>query len=377
MFGNFVLEAFYLFGSFQGIIIVFLLVTKARSRANNVLAVLIALLSAFLFEQVMFLNGGIQNYPHILYSTLPITFLIGPVIYHFVRLNTNTDQRWKWIYLTHLIPFAYEVAILIPFYGSPAETKISIYEYASQYQGTIIFDPFSFGYFLYLASTIIFLILSFRLLKNSKWTDNKGAKKRKVLMRIISLISVFLTLNFILFTAAFFHSDFMNEVLQLNPFLLSVLIHIIGFICYLNPEIIVNENNTKKYLTSGLSKLQVIELSESLKSVLEEKHLYLKDDLRPEVLASELGISTTNLSRVISEGLNTNFYNLINKYRINEAKKLCLSNEYSDAKLLHIALDSGFSNKSSFIRNFKKFTGMSPSDFKKNGIHSSEWNAKS
>ena len=376
MFGNFVLEAFYLFGSFQGIIIVFLLVVQGRSRANNVLAVLITLLSAFLFEQVMFLNGVIRDYPHILYSTLPITFLIGPVIYHFIRLNTNMDQRWKWIHLTYLIPFAYELAILIPFYGLPAETKISIYEYTIQHQGTIIFDQFSFGYLLYLSSTIFFLILSFRLLKHSKWTEKKGAKKRKVLMHILIAITGFLTLNFILFTTAFFQSYSLNEVQQLSSFLLSFLIHLIGFICYLNPEIIVKEKNTKKYITSGLSKHQVLELSESLKFLLEEKHLYLKEDLRPHILASALGISTSNLSRVISEGLNTNFYNLINEYRINEAKKLCLSSEYSDAKLIHIALDSGFSNKSSFIRNFKKFTGMSPSDFKKNGIHSSEWNAK-
>ncbi|MEX0288201.1 MAG: helix-turn-helix domain-containing protein, partial [Flavobacteriaceae bacterium] len=345
--------------------------------ANNVLAILIALLSAFLFEQVMFLNGGIKDYPHVLYSTLPITFLIGPVLYLFIRLNTKMDQGWKWIYLSYFIPFAYEVAILIPFYRLPPETKISIYEYAIRYQGPIIFDQFSFGYFLYLSSTIIFLIWSFRLLKNSKWAEKKGEKKRKVLMGILIAITVFLTLNFILFLTSFFHSYAIKEVQQLSPFLLSVLIHIIGFICYLNPEIIVNGNNAKKYSSSGLSKHQVKELSESLKFLLEEKNLYLKDDLKPQVLASELGISATNLSRVISEGLNTNFYNLINEYRINEAKKLCLSKEYLDAKLIHIALDSGFSNKSSFIRNFKKFTGMSPSDFKKNSIHSSEWNPKS
>ncbi len=375
MFGNFALESFYLFGSFQGIIIVILLTIKRRTKANNLLAILIALLSLFLFEQVMYLNSGIRKYPHILYSTLPVTFLVGPVIYHFVRLNTTSDQTWKWNHLIHLVPFAYELAILAPFYILPADIKISIYEYTLQPSGTKSFNQYSFGYLIYITSTLYFLSLSFRLLNRVNSQHKKEQKKRKLLLQVTMTMAIYLAINLILFIVTFFQPDFKTNVLQVSPLLLSILIHLIGLICFLNPDALTSGTKSIKYVNSGLSQQEVEKLGQSLVSALEEKSLFLNQELKPGELAKELGISTTDLSRVISEGLNTNFYNLINEHRVNKAKALLTSEHYADAKLVHIGLDSGFSNKSSFVRNFKRFTGMNPSDFRKKEHHSSEWNA--
>ena len=360
------LEYFYLFGAFQGVVLVVLLLAKARSKANYILVGLITLLSFYLFEQVLYLNRGISNYPHFLYITLPITFLIGPTVYHFVRLSTNPNQGWKWIYLVHLAPFIYEVAILIPFYSLPSETKLAVYEYSIQFKGTILFDQFSLGYLLYVFSTVYFLILSFRLLQHANPQKIKDNAKKRLLIHLIRATTVYLALNLILFIAAFFLPNF-KEVQLISPLLMSLLIHFMGFICYLNPDLIVSEESKPKYENSNLTNQDVENLSQSLNSVLKKKSLYLKCELKPKELSDELGISTTNLSRVISEGLNTNFYNLVNEQRVNRAKDLLVSNDYSTAKLLHIALDSGFTNKSSFVRNFKRFTGMTPSDFKKKG----------
>jgi len=360
------LEYFYLFGAFQGVVLVILLLVKARSKANYILVGLITLLSLYLLEQVLYLNRDISNYPHFLYVTLPITFLIGPVVYHFVRLSTNPDQGWKWIYLVHLAPFIYELAILIPFYNLPSETKLAVYEYSIQFQGTILFDQFSLGYLLYVFSTVYFLILGFRLLQNANPQNKKGKGKKRLLMHIIRATTVYLALNLILFIAAFFIPSF-KEVQFISPLLMSLLIHSLGFICYLNPNLIVSEESKPKYENSNLTNQDIENLAQSLNSVLRKNNLYLKWELKPQELSDELGISTTNLSRVISEGLNTNFYNLVNEQRVNRAKDLLVSNDYSDAKLLHIALDSGFTNKSSFVRNFKRFTGMTPSDFRKRG----------
>lgn len=375
MFGNFVLESFYLFGSFQGIIIVLLLTIKRRTKANNLLAFLITLLSLFLLEQVMFLNSGIRKFPHILYSTLPVTFLIGPVIYHFVRLNIKPQQGWHWHHLIHLIPFAYELAVLAPFYILPGDIKISIYELSLASSGSKTFTQYSFGYLMYVTSTLYLVIWSFRLLNQVDTNNKKEQKKRKLLLQVTSAMAIYLALNLVLFIVTFIQPDFKTSVQQIGPLLLSVLIHLIGLICFLDPDAISSDVKSMKYVNSGLSQQQVEKLGRSLLSVLEEKSLFLNQELNPKALANELGISTTDLSRVISEGLNTNFYNLVNEHRVNKAKTLLTSEHYTDAKLLHIGLDSGFSNKSSFVRNFKRFTGMNPSDFRKKERHSSEWSA--
>ncbi len=340
-----------------------------------ILAILITLLSTFLLEQVLFFNGGIKNYPHILYSTLPVTFLIGPVIYHYVRENSGTGQGWQWKYLIHLAPFFYELIVLAPFYFLPAEIKIRIYEYSVQASKTLRFDQYSFGYMLYVLSTLYFLIMSFKMLRNLNPQKRREQGKRKLLIYMVQALFFYLVINMILFIIAFFEPKYSSTLQQFSPLLLVILIHILGFICYLNPEMIEENANSIKYVNSGLSDQEVKRLGQSLVSLLEEKRLYLNQELKPEELARELGISTSKLSQVISEGLNSNFYNLVNEKRVKKAKGLMATDQYSDAKLLHIALDSGFSNKSSFVRNFKRFTGMNPSDYRRKRLHSNEWNA--
>ncbi len=80
-------------------------------------------------------------------------------------------------------------------------------------------------------------------------------------------------------------------------------------------------------------------------------------------LAEQLGIPSRQLSQLINEKLDKSFYDLINFYRIEEAKRQ-LSDESGDKSILEIIYDIGFNTKSSFNRAFKKETGMTPSEFK-------------
>jgi AraC-like DNA-binding protein len=63
--------------------------------------------------------------------------------------------------------------------------------------------------------------------------------------------------------------------------------------------------------------------------------------------------------------MGTSFYDFINTYRVEKAKQLLTEGAYRNAKVIHIAYDSGFSHKSTFLRSFKKVTGHTPSEFRK------------
>jgi YesN/AraC family two-component response regulator len=56
------------------------------------------------------------------------------------------------------------------------------------------------------------------------------------------------------------------------------------------------------------------------------------------------------------------FTDFINSYRVEAAKCALLSQE--NRKIIHVAYDTGFNNKVSFNNAFKKFTGLSPSQFR-------------
>ena len=91
--------------------------------------------------------------------------------------------------------------------------------------------------------------------------------------------------------------------------------------------------------------------------------------LDPEITIDKLaGMVNTNrhfLSQVLNERAGQSFYDYINQYRVDEAKRLLRAPEYSNQKIASIAYDAGFNSLSAFNEVFKKVTGATPSQFKK------------
>ena len=64
----------------------------------------------------------------------------------------------------------------------------------------------------------------------------------------------------------------------------------------------------------------------------------------------------------INQYSQNNFTGLINKYRINEACRLLLRKE-GKYKITEVYKYSGYSEPSTFYRNFKDITGLTPKQF--------------
>jgi len=92
---------------------------------------------------------------------------------------------------------------------------------------------------------------------------------------------------------------------------------------------------------------------------------FLNEDLSLPLLAEQCELSQTQLSQIINQHFQVNFYDFVNSYRIEKAKGMLCSSEFEHLSILGIAFECGFKSKSSFNRYFKKHTGVSPSKFKK------------
>jgi len=99
----------------------------------------------------------------------------------------------------------------------------------------------------------------------------------------------------------------------------------------------------------------------NIKEKIIAKKLYTNPDLNLRTLAIDLGIKEKELSRVINT--QTNFYQLINSFRVNEFKALIQSPKAAQLSLLGLAHESGFSSKSTFYSTFKKLEGMTPKQY--------------
>ena len=98
---------------------------------------------------------------------------------------------------------------------------------------------------------------------------------------------------------------------------------------------------------------------------MEEKKLFLDENISLPQLAGMLNIHPNYLSQVINERFQKNFYNFINSYRVEEFKRLIALGKNKKQTFFALALDCGFNSKASFNSSFKKITGITPSEFVK------------
>jgi AraC-like DNA-binding protein len=95
-----------------------------------------------------------------------------------------------------------------------------------------------------------------------------------------------------------------------------------------------------------------------------DSKLYLQSELTLQDLAEKLDIPSYQATQAINEGLDKNFYDLVNGYRVEEAKRLLSDPGGKNNKILAVGMDAGFNSKTTFNTVFKKFTGLTPSEFK-------------
>ena len=103
-------------------------------------------------------------------------------------------------------------------------------------------------------------------------------------------------------------------------------------------------------------------LTEDIITLFEKKQIFLRQGLKIDDIARECTSNRTYVSNCINNYYGQSFTSLVNSFRVNYAKDLILSSG-STMKLSVVCNNSGFSDEVSFIRNFKKFTGMTPSEW--------------
>ncbi len=136
------------------------------------------------------------------------------------------------------------------------------------------------------------------------------------------------------------------------------------------------EEDDERYQASNLSKPRARMYTRKLVTYMKEEKPYLDPNISAAALAEALDIPLKHLSQVINQQLNRNFKHFVNEYRIQEAKIRLLDPREQDFVLLKIALDVGFNSKSAFNAAFKKFTGTSPSQYRKKAADDAHKNKK-
>lgn len=139
-----------------------------------------------------------------------------------------------------------------------------------------------------------------------------------------------------------------------------------GFLLFTGYKLLISP----KLLKSGTERFalpdgdRTAQISDQLQQLLTEKKLYLNPNLTRKELAEELNVNEVFISSLLKERLQTNFYELINKHRVEEAIRLIRNGNLNQITVDALAKESGFKSKSTFNKAFKLHTGSTPTQYR-------------
>nr|WP_255572994.1 AraC family transcriptional regulator [Hanstruepera marina] len=105
---------------------------------------------------------------------------------------------------------------------------------------------------------------------------------------------------------------------------------------------------------------------------MDKEKLYRDSDLKISTVAEKLDVSMHELSAAINYHNEDNFFDYINKFRIEELKMTLLDKKNKNLTLFAIASESGFKSNSSFYRVFKKYVACTPKQYVEQNSKASE-----
>ena len=312
------------------------------------------LISSILLEEVEPSNNALLYSTGILANSF--TFFYAPFLFLFAKSITKGMVSFKeeWI---HFIPFV--IFLLFNLYigfqlsfGSTEEPYSTIVRLRNAYDR------------LYYLQVILYTIWAYIIISKSETRTLRAQNICNWLKRILALFCL-IWLFYLMSNVSYIFleapklaaiSDFVTILLLLflSNFTLIIALN--------NPEYFYIDLSLKPQKENDNS---IINLKnyERLCGLVKDERFYQNPNLKIGDLSTHLGISTRNTSALISTFHEGNFYDFINTFRIEEAKRM-LKEDDKQLTMLSVLYDAGFNSKSVFNSAFKKIVGETPSSYR-------------
>ncbi len=354
-------------GIFQGLLLAFTLVFSkdGRKMSNRLLAAVLVLTTIVLAHVVLEERDAFFSYPYLFFVKAHVFFLLGPLFFFYVKSHINKEFKFAAKDLLHLIPFLIFFLVVLPLYlESKATFQEMIIQRANQSKILSTEDMVVQGILksYYLFYLIISLTTIRKFFKSSSESNVVlHANKFEWIKRII-LITIFIACISMI-TDFLQPSQFTKSFVPIANVALIVLMGYLGLKQTDIYSVLELKRPQRKYKKSALTEEVSTGIFDSLMLKMKSEKLFKESDLSLPVLSKSIDTPPHHVSQVINEKFGMNYFNFISKYRIEEAKILISAN--NDMNFSQIAYEIGFNSISTFNAAFKKFTGYSPAEFKK------------
>ena len=386
-------------GASQSLFLALLLATRRdNSAANRILAVAMVAFAVFILEDVSYETGYFRDFPHVIGLSKPLVFCFGPLMFLYVVTVSRGGHdvpRRLWL---HFIPAAVVLAITLPFFVKSGGEKLAFLADLQQYGAPAYLAVIeNLQYVHGIIYVVLTLVLLHRHRRSIEHFYSSTEQINLVWLRnlTVGIVVIWITASglHVLQLAGFASGELEGQV---TPVILSILVYAIGYFGLRQPEIFDRRRlpepadpvpssvegagpsalsrsrvdtplpaNPVAYEKSGLSPERATAIERDLLEQMRTTQPFKNNGLTLPQLAESMGISAHHLSEVINVTIGSSFYDFVNHYRVDEVKRRLADPESAHLTLLAIAEESGFNSKSSFNSFFKKATGQTPSQYRK------------
>ncbi|PJZ75389.1 helix-turn-helix domain-containing protein [Leptospira neocaledonica] len=321
--------------------------------------------------------------PEFLDFTILFPYTYGPLLLLYIRNLTTEGKSFRRTDLLHFVPFVFLQFILLAklfFFQSPEE-ELYPHEWHRPSRG---FHP-NGG--LLVTSMLVYSIWTFLLLNRHRrnivnhFSNIDGIKDLRWMYWSLVLFVISTCVHFLLEGLLF--TDLPPETYEPRLIRGAAVLAFSVFFCwfgvrqtvvYTHRELHAFKTKTskeeeeveeerKKYEKSGLREDMIPEYLSKIRGYMESEKPYKDSEFSIDLLSENTEVPRFYITQILSETLETNFYNFVNEYRIKDIIFVLGNISEERPNFLRLALEYGFNSKSTFNTSFKKVTGKTPTQY--------------
>jgi len=335
---------------------VLLLLGRSRfSTGEKRLAVVVFAFALTLASYVLIWTGYAIRFPYLQNLWQFLTFLIGPSLFLYLKDTFQEEYSGKEAALHYLVPAVsglLTLPVLLSNFGIQTGVPPDVFRIGS--------SPV-----LLTGHLLFYTILIWNTTRNDWQVDANIKVWTSVVARGMLLYTLAFLSYFVLVGCSFFNPQWDYAI----SFVMALGILAVAYMGLVQRRVFRSEPignflPVQKYRSSSLTEGASASIKTRLERLLNEEQVFRENELRLTDLAAYLDIGHHQLSQVINEQYGVNFFELINRYRVEHVKRLLADPAYSRLTIIQIAYEAGFNNKVSFNRYFKKEIGLTPSAYR-------------
>jgi AraC-like DNA-binding protein len=377
-FRNNIVSVLIILGIIQGIFLAFFFLRRTgKSQKSNFFFGIMLLL--FAIHNLDFWAGYsryVLAVPFLLDISLPFTMAMGPLFYHYIFYSIrNKPDRFL---MYHYIPFAFFLTYSLFFILQPDEFKYDVFIQSRKIDLPLkevvlqhSWDPLRIRD---LADPFISIQLTFYLVMSCSLFINhlkeRGINAMKTTDHVIRWMRNLLTSTTIIIIISVIVQIFLSggEVEFLLAGCFTIFIYYLSFNLIRGSEVLNQTLFPEKYRKTGLPEKLKLEYINRIERIMQEEKPFLGRLFSLKSLSRIAGIPPGQLSQLLNESFQQNFFEFTRNYRINEARRLLSDRDNSLINIEEIANRVGYNSKSAFNKAFLSITGETPLSFKKKNM---------